>query len=109
MCRAGGVQRAKRAAGASSSSDASATLCTLPDDVISIILEKLNFGGNKRDIWAVAGTCKALHAVLARWQADIRLELGKHVSYVKYDWKPKQIAGRHQSLKHAISNPVLAP
>ena len=85
--------RARRAS--AEASGPAATLCTLPDDIMNIIFDTLNFGGNKEDIWAVAGTCKALRAFLARYSPEIKLNLGKSADYVKDGWKPKQIAGMH--------------
>jgi hypothetical protein len=70
----------------------SADICNLPDDVLGLILDGLNFGGNKRDVWAVSGSCKSMHAALARYPANIKLE-GK--------WKQYQIAGLNfQSIRN---------
>ena len=58
---------------------------------MNIILDKLNLGCNKKDMWAVAGTCRALKASLAQFPADIKLAIG--VRFTGEMLEQNQIAG----------------
>ena len=53
---------------------------------MNFILDKLDFGGkDRRDIWAMAGTCETLKSCLARYPAKLIL---------RDKWKQSQITGK---------------
>jgi len=65
------------------------TLPSLPDELLSIIFEALDFGANKKDFAALQATCKALQSALKVHPGNIELE---------GIWTTSHIEGRQQSL-----------
>ncbi len=71
--------RARAPSAASGVRDAGPSLCSLPDDIYGLIFGELKFEDNLEDLESLSLTCKALHSALARYPAEIRLDLRRGV------------------------------
>lgn len=74
-----------------------AHISDLPEEVLGLILDKVDFGGSKQAVLAISGSCKTLQKALRRYQAVVKLQ-GL--------WQPEQIAGTSKfrsSLKASLS------
>jgi len=62
----------------------SSHICGMPYEVLELVFGKIEFGGNRKDVWAVLGSCKTLQHALRQHPANIQLEV---------TWSQTQIAG----------------